>query len=306
MKQPTRCSAKTAHFTRIEKVLEFIHEHLFLTLSLDDLAQKSCWSRWQLQRVFTAETGVNVAQYIREIKLSRAAEQLLDNSSERVLDVALSFGFNSEVSFSRAFKQFFGCSPRDYRKRGIRTGLRQPITSASNHDQERTDLQSIPHFTHIRIEHKDAFALAGHHGEISGLFSDQPDFQQSVPRIWREFELLKTSSHPVDEPPLRPIRYGVIDTLTIGADHLTYWAAEAVSEQTYGSLPSIVIPKQEYAVLPHRGPIEGLKPKLEWFFTCWLPQSGYSGVDGFELEIYSENYQLDSEDAYMEYWLPIE
>lgn len=311
MKKSIRCSVNQAHFTRIEKVLEYIHQHLFLALSLDDIAQKSCWSRWQLQRVFVTETGVSVAQYIREIKLSRAAEVLLDAHSERVLDIALSLGFNSEISFSRSFKQFFGCSPRDYRKRGIRTGLRQPITSSLNDKLGAKLLANTPHFTQIRIEHKNAFSLLGHRGEISGLFSSQPDFQKSVPQIWREFERLRSSLPGREHRRNPPLRYGVIDTLTVHVDRLTYWAAEEVSSTLdnnhVGNMLSFIsIPTQEYAVLPHRGPIEGLQPKLEWFFTCWLPQSGYSGVDGFELEIYSENYQASSQEAYMEYWLPIE
>lgn len=322
-----RRSVQSTQFTRIEKVLEFIHHHLFLPLSLDDIAKKSCWSRWQLQRVFTAKTGVNVAQYIRELKLSGAAESLLDSPTERVLDIALTFGFNSEISFSRSFKQFFGCSPREYRKRGIRTGLRQPITyivPSGSHISSSPNVQALPlgvdqhDFTQIRIEHKPAFCLAGYRGEIGGLFSSQPDFQQLVPIIWHEFERLKSQdaighaamdnrvSHSTKVNNTPVLRYGVIDTLSLHDDRLTYWASEECSDHLPANLKQLHIPDQQYVVLPHRGEIAQLKSKLEWLFSDWLPQSGYSGVDGFELEIYSANYQLNSPDAYMEYWLPIE
>ena len=66
-----------------------------------------------------------MAHYVRELKLSQAAEALL-SGRQRVLDLALCYGFGSEVSFSRAFKQQFGCSPLAYRKRGLRLGLRTP------------------------------------------------------------------------------------------------------------------------------------------------------------------------------------
>ncbi len=102
-------------FERICKLLDYIHNHLDQPLTLDELAQQSCWSRWQLQRVFQSKTGLTVANYVRELKLSTAAETLLADSS-RVIDIAVSLGFNSEISFSRAFKQHFGVSPRDYRK----------------------------------------------------------------------------------------------------------------------------------------------------------------------------------------------
>ncbi|HCH02784.1 MAG TPA: AraC family transcriptional regulator [Vibrio sp.] len=307
MTELVRCSVQSAQLTRIEKVLEYIHQHLFLPLSLDDIAQKSCWSRWQLQRVFTAKTGVNVAQYIRELKLSRAAESLLDSPSERVIDIALSFGFNSEISFSRSFKQFFGCSPREYRKRGIRSGLRQPITSISFSSSDVEHSPSTPShlsFTQIRIEYKAAFSVAGYRGEISGLFSSQPDFQQAVPEIWRAFDAVQQSIPTLINTEKK--RYGVIDTLSLNSERLHYWAAEELQTATFQPLNTLEIPTQQYAVLPHKGPIDGLKDKLEWLFTHWLPQSGYRGVDGFELEIYPENYQMNSADAYMEYWLPIE
>ena len=97
----------TPAFERISRVLAYIHANLSSTLSLEDIAKQSCWSRWQLQRVFQAETGLTVANYVRELKLSQAAEELLD-SKERVIDIALGLGFNSEISFSRSFKQMFG------------------------------------------------------------------------------------------------------------------------------------------------------------------------------------------------------
>lgn len=120
---------ESVHFTRIERILEYIHAHIDTPLTVELLAQKSCWSRWQLQRTFLKETNQTVAQYVREIKLSIAAEKLI-LSKDRVMDIALNCGFNSEVSFNRAFKQLFQCSPSTYRKRGQRIGLKIPLASA--------------------------------------------------------------------------------------------------------------------------------------------------------------------------------
>ena len=73
--------------TRIEAVLDYIHCHLDESLSVVNLAEKSCWSRWQLQRIFGEETGLTVAQYVRELRLSQAAEKLL-STNQRHLDIA--------------------------------------------------------------------------------------------------------------------------------------------------------------------------------------------------------------------------
>lgn len=292
-------------FNRVSKLLSYIHSHLHLTLGLDELAQQSCWSRWQLQRVFQAETGLSVATYVRELKLSSAAEQLLD-SSERVIDIALSLGFSSEISFSRSFKQKFGVSPRAYRKLGLRTGLRKPI---ANPAERNAALDAS--FVEVRVESKPAFLLKGVHGEIHGLFSLTPDFQHKVPMLWRELESRVVNSSSVRLPTI-----GVIDVTHSHFDgsNIQYWAGvELGTEPIYPQLPSLVssqldtlsVPSQTYAVLKHRGPVIELPKSLEWFMIHWLPNSSYRGVDGFELECYPAEYNPLSPDAVMEYWVPI-
>lgn len=108
---------------RINCVLHYIDDNLHQNLNIHLLADISGWSRWQLQRVFSAHTGFSVAQYVRELRLTMAAWKLV-SSSDKHLDIALVCGFESEVSFSRSFKQYFGCPPRDYRQTANFTGVR--------------------------------------------------------------------------------------------------------------------------------------------------------------------------------------
>lgn len=164
----------TPAFDRISRVLAYIHSNLSSALSLEDIAKQSCWSRWQLQRVFQAETGLTVANYVRELKLSQAAELLLDGK-ERVIDIALGLGFNSEISFSRSFKQMFGSSPSQYRKAGKRVGLRKPIQVSKI---ESTSEKRALSFVEVRIDEREPFLVKGITSEISGLFSLTQDFAQ--------------------------------------------------------------------------------------------------------------------------------
>lgn len=280
-----------AHFTRIERVLDYIHGHLDEALSLEQLAEQSCWSRWQLQRVFLHETGLTVAHYVRELKLSLAAEALL-SGRQRVLDLALSHGFGSEVSFSRAFKQQFGCSPLAYRKRGLRLGLRTPLVRAS------VPLAGNPRLVQVRIESCPGFVLQGVSGEIRGLFASEPDFHQTVPAIWR------TLRGAGGLPPAAEL-LGVVDVSGEG-EALPYWAGVAVDPVVpRPGLALLRVPPQEYAVLSHVGPIAQLAQTLNWFILHWLPASRYRGLDGFELERYAPQFDGLQADARMEYWLPV-
>lgn len=287
---PGQAPEAHAHLTRIERVLDYIHANLDQVLSLELLAEQSCWSRWQLQRVFLHETGQTVAHYVRELKLSQAAEALL-STRQRVLDLALSHGFGSEVSFSRAFKQQFGCSPLAYRKRGLRLGLRTPLVRAAA-------LPTPPRLVQVRIESQPGFTLHGVRGEILGLFAKEPDFQQTVPAIWHALR---------EAGGLCPSRewLGVVDVSGAGP-RLPYWAGMAAGEGTPPpGLSRLEVPAQEYAVLTHLGPIEQLGQSLNWFIQHWLPGSSYRGLDGFELERYPPGFDARQPDARMEYWLPI-
>lgn len=293
-----------ATFNRISKVLSFIHSNLDEPLSLEEIAEQSCWSRWQLQRVFQSETGLTVANYVRELKLSAAAELLLD-SNQRVIDVALSKGFGSEIAFSRAFKHYFGLSPRAYRNKAQRLGLKKPIEVS---EVNGADTQT---FVEVRVDTKPAFIVKGMNGEIKGLFSLAPDFAYVVPKLWQQLE---TVANGIRKPQDRFL--GVVDVTQAAFDgsHIFYWAGVALSsDQPMPELPSVVsdqldilnVPEQTYAAVKHKGPIELLPKTLEWFILHWLPTSGYRGIDGYELEIYPDNYQASSPLAEMEYWVPI-
>lgn len=282
-----------AHFTRIERVLDYIHANLDQSLSLEQLAEQSCWSRWQLQRVFLHETGQTVAHYVRALRLSQAAEALL-STRQRVLDLALGHGFGSEVSFSRAFKQQFGCSPLAYRKRGLRLGLSLPLARA------QTAPTRNPKWVQVRVESRPGFVLHGVRGAIRGLFAPSPDFQQTVPAIWRALREAGGLS-------LSGELLGVVDVSAAGEALLPYWAGVQAGEGEVmpAGLARLRVPPQEYAVITHVGPIDELARTLTWFILNWLPTSGYRGLDGFELERYAPGFDGRQVDARMEYWLPV-
>ena len=280
-------------FNRIDRVLEYIHGHLDEALSVETLAATSCWSRWQLQRVFLEETGFTVANYVRELKLSQAADALL-RSSERILDLALRMGFSSEVSFCRAFKQQFGCSPGVYRRRGLRLGIKTPLTTLIPINRPEAGRR-----VQVRVESRPAMALSGLSGPICGLFAERPDFTEKVPQLWRQL---------AEQMPRCPwssvARIGVVDVSGPAAERgeLQYWAG--VSGDVAG-LEQFRVPPQTYAVLTHKGPIGSLSESLLWFIRHWLPHSAYRGLDGHELEIYPPGYCSVNPEGEMSYWLPV-
>ncbi|MBR9728800.1 helix-turn-helix domain-containing protein [Shewanella intestini] len=289
-------------YGRTEHLLDYIHRHITQPLSLDDLAQKSHLSRWQLQRIFQQQTGLNLAQYVRELKLSMAAERVV-TTTDRMLDIAYQLGFASEVSFSRAFKQFFGLTPSQYRQRGTKVGLRNTITQRAEHFIDSTSLQT-------RIEHKPAFTVYGISTPLNGVLADTPDFDTVVPALWQQLFSMVTC-----KPILDTQLVGIIDTQqqTPQQPQLHYWATLDFGDTdvttpnivTNAQLKTLIIPSQEYAVVAYHGLLSGFSQLIEWLICDWLPQSGFESVPGFELERYGVLTPNMDDPKQMEYWLPI-
>lgn len=290
--------SKPQHFSRIETVLQYLHQHLAEQHTVASLAEVSCWSRWQFQRVFNEATGLSVAQYVRELRLSQAAEALLD-SQDKHIDIALSCGFDSEISFNRAFKQHFQCPPGHYRKRGKRVAIKKPLQIIGKLTPDHGHL-----FQQIRIETRPSFTLTGVYRSIHGPFSSVPDFFESVPNLWNQYESMLVDNQEASILP----RIGVIDTRHVEtqADSFCYWAGQPThTHDVTEACSALHVPEHEYAVIPVTGDVRQIEQAFLWFITHWLPSSRYRGVAGFELEVYPHDYNPRDLDSYMEYWLPI-
>ncbi|ASA26265.1 AraC family transcriptional regulator [Paenibacillus donghaensis] len=98
----------------IHKSIEFIEQHLDEELNLDRIAKEAGFSKFHFHRIFQKYVGKSVAEFIRSRRLSSAA-QLLLYSEERILDIALHYGFESQEAFTRAFKALYALPPAQYR-----------------------------------------------------------------------------------------------------------------------------------------------------------------------------------------------
>ena len=95
----------------LQQLLEWIECNLEHPISIEDIAQKSGYSRRNIQLLFRNFMHVPLGEYIRKRRLCRAAI-LVRLTAKSMLDIALSLHFDSQQSFSREFKKLFGCSPR--------------------------------------------------------------------------------------------------------------------------------------------------------------------------------------------------
>ena len=101
---------------QIQKAVQYIHRNYQKKISVKDVIAEVALSRRLLERRFKVVTGQTLYQYISDLKIKRFAELLLD-TDEQVVGIALSLGENDTKSISRRFKQIYGCSPHEWRER---------------------------------------------------------------------------------------------------------------------------------------------------------------------------------------------
>ena len=97
----------------VQRMQEYIEEHLQEPITLHMLAGAAGYSPWHAAKTFKALTGKSPFEYIRAVRLSRAAVRLRDEEV-KIVDVAFDFVFDSHEGFTRAFSKQFGCTPQRF------------------------------------------------------------------------------------------------------------------------------------------------------------------------------------------------
>lgn len=93
----------------MQKAIDYIEENLKGTITIEDCARVSGFSKFHFHRLFSIHQGVTLMEYIRRRRLSYAMNELI--LGRRILDIAMDYGYSSERAFSRAFLQEFGQIP---------------------------------------------------------------------------------------------------------------------------------------------------------------------------------------------------
>ncbi|MGH7946952.1 MAG: helix-turn-helix transcriptional regulator, partial [Opitutaceae bacterium] len=98
---------------RVDRVIAVLKENLAEPPSLEEIGRRVGCSHFYLSRIFSQEMGRGVFQYLRVLRMERAAE-LLREKKMNVTQVAMEVGYSSPSHFSTAFHETFGCCPGLY------------------------------------------------------------------------------------------------------------------------------------------------------------------------------------------------
>lgn len=104
--------------TRIQRAIDYVEAHIMEPIEYEEVAKCAYSSSFHFQRIFSILCGFTLGEYIRSRRLSMAGNELSE-SNEKIIDVALKYGYDSPESFSRAFTRFHGVLPSQVKANGV-------------------------------------------------------------------------------------------------------------------------------------------------------------------------------------------
>ena len=100
-----------AYLFRLNRVIDYIRDHLGEELNLTRLARVACFSKYHFHRIFRTLLGETVNEYARRVRLEKAVRMLTLEVDKSILEIALDCGFSSSRNFAKIFKSHFGVTP---------------------------------------------------------------------------------------------------------------------------------------------------------------------------------------------------
>ena len=277
---------------RLNSAVNYIEEHLTDKVDIDQVSQIACCSAFHFQRMFSYLAEVPLSEYIRRRKMTRAAFDL-QNSNQKVIEVALKYGYDSPTAFNRAFINVHGIAPSIAKQNGIVLKAFLPICFQISIKGESE--------INYRIEKKEAFKIVGvkeHYAiNIEENFADVPIFWQKA----AQSGILQTICSFLNREP-----YGVLGVSTcMNGKDFDYYIAVATSKETPSELSEYMVREGTWAIFECVGSIPNALQNLQKRIVSeWLPTSGYEYADAPDIEVYFEGNQ-QADDYRCEVWMPI-
>lgn len=284
------------YIARVRSAIDFIEQHLFDDISLQTVAGHVSVSAYHFHRLFSAITGESVADYIRKRRLTVAADELAA-TDRAILDIALECRFESQESFTRAFKKMFGLTPGLYRKEGA---------GASFVTKPETTLDMILHLQggismEPRFETRDSEKVVG----LAGSFV--PNSFDKIAALWDRFnprrnEILHTK--PTYDLGVCGAR---IPGFKLSDEEFIYIACAPVTEveNIPDGMVSYTVPACRYAVFTHKGHISKITHTVNYIWGTWLPKSSYKQAMSPDFELYDARFDPESGTGEVDIYLPV-
>lgn len=276
----------------IGKAIQFIEDNITEDITMDMIAEHVNTSSFYFQKGFAMLCGFTIAEYIRNRRLALAGNDLA-TGNEKIIDIALKYGYDSPDSFTRAFTRFHGVTPTSARKNQVMLKSFAPL-------KIKISLEG-GYLMDYKIEKKEAFTVIANAKTFS-----YDGAKELVPQFWQEHYQSGKGKTVMGW-------YGINIDENMGHDKFEYLIADPYNpdmEVPEGFITK-TIPEFTWAVFPCVGAMpDALQNVNTKIFTEWLPAlKEYEFAAGYCVEYYDDpaKYPNGTQDEkyYCEIWIPV-
>lgn len=244
---------------RVWRVMDYIERHLDAKLSVTQLGRIAHLSKYHFHRQLSAHAGISASKLIQLLRLKRASHWLVFSDAMSITNIAMDSGFANTESFSRAFRQAFGQSPTDFRRRPQWMQWRARYAFITRVNTQRGFMSSVEivNFPETKV------AALEHRGAPEDTYNTTRRFIE-----WRRANGVspatsRTYGIHYTRPDVPAADYRIAICATIDFD---------VPPNPFGVV-TLVIPNLRCARMRHLGSREYI-PCVDYLYRQWLPNSG--------------------------------
>ncbi|CEO21098.1 AraC family transcriptional regulator [Paraclostridium sordellii] len=275
---------------KLNEALQYIEGNLDGEIKYEKAANIACCTTYHFQRMFSYIAGTPLSEYIRNRRLTKAALDL--QNGEKVIDVAIRYGYESPTAFNRAFQKIHNVSPSVAQKEGTFLKAYPPISF-------KITIKGVEEMEY-RIVKKEEMRIVG---AKALLEKNVEENFNTVPMLWQE---VAQSGKIMEIASLMGLDSKGVLGVSACMDYLDKWEyyiAVETDKETPKGLEEYTIPACTWAVFPGEGQMPTAIQDIEKrAITEWLPTSGYEYADAPDIELYLNQDPMNSK---FEVWIPI-
>ena len=290
--------------TSIRESLDYVEHNLLTVSGPEEVAREVHISSFYLQKGFAVMTGYSIAEYIRDRRLYLAALDVI-TGQEKVISIAMKYGYDTPESFTKAFSRFHGVSPTMLRnnpgKIHVFLPLKITIQIQGGNDMDFT------------VEKMNGFKVIGFERDFSN-----EDSYQKIPKFWEEYaekymnKMLCSGADPQNQTEQAICdnkigEYGVcVDDIGKDNKFRYFIAGKYQGGEVPEGMTLYEFPDMEWAKFRCVGPLPGaLQAVNTKIFKEWLPGNpDYEIAVGANIEWYSMA-DGSSSDYESGIWIPV-
>lgn len=272
--------------------IQYMEDHITEDITVESVAKNAGVSSFYFQKGFAMLCGFSVSEYIRNRRLALAGNDLLV-TDEKIIDIAMKYGYDSPDSFTKAFTRFHGVTPTAVRKDDVLLKSFAPL-------KIKISLEG-GYLMDYKIVKKEAFTVIA-----NAKTFPYEGAKEIVPQFWQEhFQSGKGA--------VVCGCYGINIDLEMGQENFEYLIADPYDPQKEvpDGFVTKTIPAFDWAVFPCRGAMpDALQDVNTKIYTEWLPAlKEYEFAAGYCVEYYDDptKYEKGTQDEnyYCEIWIPV-